>query len=321
MVPSTETRPLLLDDGSTFSELVVSAERKSLRFADGSRIELSSNTTLTALASTSTDMILMLKEGRARFSVVPGGPRRWIVELGFARVEVVGTVFTAERDAEEVRISVSRGAVLVRSALLVDEVQRVNAGDNLRLARRPVEELPALESAEPAASEPRPASSSDALEPSSRSHSTSVTPQSVSQRPTTSAVEATPPVVVDALLREADSARIAGDFSRAERVLARIVQERPDDSRAPLAAFSRGVLQLHRLGQPRHAITSFEQALALGASRSLREDCYLRWLEAEVRLGRAVEARTLLARYDDEFPRGRHHVAMARLVEKLSPTK
>jgi hypothetical protein len=271
-------------------------------------LDLADGSEIVALASTGSEMVLLLQRGGAHFRIVPGGPQRWIVEAGIGRVEVVGTEFWVERQAQSLSVQVSRGQVLVRSTLLADGVRSVGPGESVLLdlldATRP----------ENSSARPAPAPTAEVIgmpKPRDETSARAVVPAAPTRGP------ATDPVA--ALLHEADEARLHREFARAARILERVVNEHPRDSRASLSSYSRGVLQLRQLGQPERAASSFERALALGASRSLREDCYLAWLESELRRGGRERADELFARYLDEFPEGRHRQEMTRLIESDSP--
>jgi TolA-binding protein len=296
---SSTTGPLNLANGTRFERARVpeNAPPDTERFMDGSTLRVHGGGEVVSLASTDRDVVLLLQRGKVELEVVPGGPRHWTVEVGLGRVEVVGTKFSVERQPERVSVQVQRGKVLVRSTLLDDGVRMAGPGDRVLLEaqRRKTQSTPSATVAPiapPAAREP-----------------VSITPSAPSVPTVERAVN-----VVAGLLREADQARLDRDFEYADRLLGRIVDEHPSDARAALSSYSRGVLQLRQLRQPGLAAASFERALALGASRSLRQDCYLGWVEAALGLGQRQHAEELFARYLDEFPKGRHRQEMTRLL-------
>ena len=122
--------PLRLHDEAPFPARV----EEDVQLADGSRIALRAGARLELLENDGATFGLALRRGRARFAVRPGGPRAWRVEADGVAVHVVGTVFEVARDEGAVEVSVSRGAVLVRGPRVPDGVQRLEAGQRLRVA-------------------------------------------------------------------------------------------------------------------------------------------------------------------------------------------
>ena len=195
------------------------------------------------------------------------------------RVEVVGTVFTVERDKEAIEVRVARGSVLVRGARVPDGVQRLDAGAVLRVPPAPSE---ARASAPPA----------PVVAPDSRS---------------APAAEPVEPLEIDrvgALLRRADAARVAGRPERAASILGRIVRLHPEDERTPLAAFTLARIRLERLDDPRRAAADYARSLRLGLPASLAEAARAGRVVA---LGRAGDPRASAAAeaYVARHPGGR----------------
>ncbi len=108
----------------------------------------------------------------------------------------------------------------------------------------------------------------------------------------------------DDLFALADVARLSGHPADAVAPLARIVAEYAADSRAPLAAFTLGRVELDALSQPAPAAGAFERAIALGLPRSLEGDAYARLVEARARAGDAAGARAAASEYERRFPAG-----------------
>jgi ferric-dicitrate binding protein FerR (iron transport regulator) len=265
-----------------------------VEFADGSSIEASAGTRVESLAATPREFVVLLRRGRAHFSVTPGGPRRWLIETRNARVEVVGTVLSVESQDATARVQVEEGSVLVRSPFLPDGVERVSAGQALELR-------PPTAGATPAADAPSGAIDPPQTEPSraadSRSSSKSGRPQSAAQ-----------------LWEQVDRARRAGQPERAAALLKRLLREYPADSQSALAAFTLGVLELDRLGLPGSAAQHFRQAAGSGIPSSLRNDCYLRWARAEQRAGDAEAVRAVARTYANRYPHGTLRSKLERLA-------
>ena len=198
--------PLLTEDGHRFEALEATqgTPPAQVAFADGSSIEALPGARVEGLAATGNQFVVLVRRGRARFSVTPGGPRHWLIETKSARVEVVGTVLSVENGDDFVEVGVDEGVVLVRSQLLSDGVQRVQAGQSLRLQTSPV---PPREAPRPDEAPRVPASSATAPASSAAAPAKSAEPRDrLRRRPGTSAAE---------LWSGADRARQSGDAARA----------------------------------------------------------------------------------------------------------
>jgi len=298
--------PLLTEDGQRFEalEAAAGAQPAQLAFADGSSIEALPGARVEGLAATGSEFVVLVRQGRARFSVTPGGPRRWLIETKSARVEVVGTVLSVENGADFVEVRVDTGVVLVRSPLLSDGVQRIQAGQSLRLQTPPA--VP------PRAAAPHPRELPPDAAPSAAARTKSAEPveRLGRRRPGSSAAE---------LWTGADQARQFGDAARAAALLERLLYEHPGDSQAALGAYTLGVLQLEQLARPRAAARSFARALELGLATGLQESCYVRRVEALRQAGDVSELRRVADEYVRRFPAGAQRDAMQRLLEANAP--
>jgi len=251
----------------------VSADASAERFEldDGSSIELAPGSRLTTIEAGEARFVTLLERGRATFEVVPGGPRRWVVESGLATIEVVGTAFEVHREASRVRVLVRRGVVLVRGERVPERVARLVAGDSLVVEDR----------------------SSGRAEMGSRSGAAGETvgvgetvgagegvgetvgetvgvggtvgvgeTAGVRAGRARRAAREDPPADVGALVARASAARREGRAREAAALLQRASAQ--DDPRAALAAFTLGRIEmdeLHRRGRARRAL---RRALALG---------------------------------------------------------
>jgi ferric-dicitrate binding protein FerR (iron transport regulator) len=312
--------PLVTAEGKRFESLDAPAERSArIDFADGSQIEAAPGARIEGLAATANEFVLLLRRGKAHFSVTPGGPRRWLIEARGASVEVVGTHFSVESSTGMVAVSVESGVVLVRSPLLADGVQRLGAGQSLRLDTGPSEA--GLEQAPPAPGTQAPRApgaerdtGADQDEPAraiAEPRAARLAPRA-QRRTRESAAE---------LWSGADHARRAGDAARAAELLERLIVEHPEDSQAALGAYTIGVLQLEQLARPRAAARHFEQALQLGISSGLRESCYLRWAEALREAGDARAASSVAREYLRSYPLGEQRDTMQKLLEPGGSSK
>ena len=289
---------LLTRDGQEFRELSASDGLATQYFADGSSLSIGASGRVVALSSTPQEFSILLERGRLDIHVVPGGPRRWVIEGKWARVEVVGTRFFVERKPTGLSVGVSEGVVVVRSALLPEGVMRLAAGQSLDVLS-PTN--PPVENRLPLAAPTLP------LEP----------PQAI--RETRDASPTAPATVhvrtLIELLDEADRARARGAWPEAEGALAHIVAEYPTDARSSLAGYGLGVVQLRR-GKQMVALETFEWVLGQRPPRSLWEDTLLRLIELHASLGQMDRAAERTAEYRARFPEGRHQLTIERLVPR-----
>ncbi len=301
-------------DGQRFERLesALGEGVREVALGDGSRIEAWPGARIEGLASTPSEFVLVVRRGRVRFSVTPGGPRRWQIEARGARVEVVGTVLSVESSDERVRVAVEEGAVLVRSPALSDGVQRVEAGDVLEIelprasaADAPegavvgaaAEQLPALDVSElpeqpPPARREGPRRLPELEDPARDAHARAVARE---------------------LWAQADSARLAGQASLAADLLEQLVGNHPGDPQAALAAFTLGTLQKAELHRPEAAARAFRRALDLGIAAALRDTCYARLAEALREVGDEATLRAVVREYVEKYPEGEARPALERL--------
>lgn len=234
--PAATPGPLARLDGEELGRL---ASGEGVSFDDGSRIEIDEGGEIETLVNDGQLVVLHLVRGGARFSVHPGGPRRWRIEGNGVTVEVVGTELSVVREGETVRVRVEHGVVLVRGDHVPDGVQRVAAGESILVDPTP-----------PAAVDPAP------IAPA---------PEPRSPRPArTESIS-----VARGLLDEADRARLEGRASDALLILERIEREEPDAPEAPFATLDRVRLLLH-LGRTQEAHDALEALLARPLPDSLR---------------------------------------------------
>jgi transmembrane sensor len=279
--------PLRAADGHA-AHGVLTSER--VRLDDGSVIALTANARLEVLENAGDHVRFWLHDGEARFDVVPGGPRRWVIETGLVTVEVLGTAFTVARGEGSVRVAVERGSVLVTAP---EEMRRLHAGEEM------IVELPAAHETLAAAPSPAP-SGSPSPEPE----------PSVSPPP--SPVASVAPAPPAPRLRDVDALRAAGRIDDAIAMLETIEQDAGAGSERALAAFTRGRLELDRRDHPRDAADAFEHAIALGLRAPLVEDARARRVEALARAGDGAAAREAAQDYTEHHPNGRWQADVER---------
>lgn len=301
--------PLRLANHEKLPSLLAARVARTVAFDDGSQLELGAETRLDVLQSTERAFVVALRSGRARFSVVPGGPRAWRVECGPISVDVVGTVFLVERGTVSIRIEVERGRVLVSGQGVPDRVARLGATESLVVpldatapAAPAVNASGAVPPAPPAESAASPVSEPEGPTPHvARPRSAASTVSSGSALASPNAADA-----VDALLQQADIARREGAPARAAALLRRILKEHPNDRRVALAHFTLGRLYLDSLGEPQRAVVDFTSALESGVPGALAEDAEARLVQALARAGDRRGAESAAARYRAHYPSGRH---------------
>lgn len=279
---SAAGKPLRDERGQALANLGA-AVASSVRLTDGSRIELSSNAELEVLDNDGATFACALRRGRSLFDVVPGGPRRWRIDAGAVRVEVVGTRFSVERAEGRVSVAVERGTVIVRGERVPDGVQKLQAGGNL-----------VIDLTEEAANAP-------ASPPAS-----AVTSQAPTVVPSASASDRSPlgKAASADLLRFADEERRKGNLPGAIQALRLAVDEGPADTRA-IAAFTLGKLLLDGENRPSEAKAAFRACLRLSPPAAVAEDARARLVEAEARGGAGEAARAAAKDYERRYPNGR----------------
>ena len=312
---------------------------------DGSVLEVAQATELEVLANDGARFVTLLRRGRCRFDVRPGGPRRWSIETDLATVEVVGTAFTVDRGEGGLYVTVEHGIVLVRGERVPGRVQRLLAGERLDIPA-PTQSANALDPQAAAVSTPssaqtgsrgaaqnnpavvlEPGTVASGWEPPAGAVSAGVRPASLASgaaSPASQRVDGSSAVLaargradfinVAARLADSDRARVAGRPEDAATILEQAIRDGGDDPQVTIAAFSLGRLQLEVLGRPGEAAESFARVVERGSPRALVEDAQARRVEALVRSGRRLEARRAAMIYEARWPNGRRLEQVRALV-------
>jgi transmembrane sensor len=268
----------------------------AVALTDGSQIELDPEARLEVLENTGKTFVSVLRRGRGRFAVQPGGPRRWTIEAGLATIEVIGTRFSVARAERGVEVEVEHGVVLVRSDWIRDRVQRLSAGQRLF--------IPA----------PSPSPSSAPLAPpplnQASSSAAALSPAPLSPAPLS------PALPIEQLLEQADERRRRGDVPGAEAALRLALSAHGNEPRAALAAFTLGKLMLDAAGRPAEAAQAFSRCLALAPPAVLAEDALARLAEASAQAGDLAGARSTAQQYRQRYPNGRHLIELDRWLDQ-----
>jgi len=123
--------------------------QKILKLADGSRIELNTDTVL-RMATGTRDRELWLDKGEAYFQVTHDATRPFVVNMGAHRVVDLGTKFLIRRNGRETTVSLLEGKARfdvarkdkpARSVLLTPGNVATVADGTLRLSKAPSKEL------------------------------------------------------------------------------------------------------------------------------------------------------------------------------------
>ena len=301
----------------------------TLRLADGSRADFAgAHSDLAVLENNDSRISVRLAAGRAHFDVVHNTGRSFVVEAEPYRVEVIGTVFDVERDADVVSVAVTRGKVRVYGPLGAEDlvagqikkfsraVERA-VGQPAGTAVKPLEPLvepdPALAAEAPRSAGAVPPVESPRAQPHANKarHAPDATWRSLSQSGQYDAAYESLRLgsVVDdepaALMDAADAARLSGHPQNAVRYLQGVVERHAGSPVAPLAAFTLGRVYLDQLGQPDQAAQSFERARKLAPNGSLAQDALAREVEALSKGGNAQKAYQRAQDYLRSYPNGR----------------
>lgn len=261
------------------ARVALSPEPPPLNFRDGTQVRLHDAASEVVIASAEPgEARVLLRRGGARFDVVPNPARRFVVDVGLVSVEVLGTEFDLVREGDRVQVDVVRGKVAVSWP-----------GERRVLARGEHGVFPpeVLEDS-PVSPEP----------PDSPAHTKPSKPD------------------VESMLSAADAARRGGHPERALSILRRVLKQHPRDSRAPLAAFTIGRIELDRR-QFKAAARQFARVRKMGKN-SLAEHALAREIEAWNAAGDPVKARARAEEYLRKHPKG-PRTAQAERVLRGAP--
>ena len=274
-------------------------DNRILRLTDGSTaMALDPTTELAVTQDTNERVAVALTRGRGRFDVTPRPARTFVVHVGDVTISVLGTLFTVERVADRVGLSVEQGTVrvdwgvgstvlkeggsgwyppLVMSALSDSAASqpKTNRSPGARAARR----VPALDS-----------SSSSAPTDEERIES------------------------AEKLLAAADDARLSGHPEQAVSLLRRLLRDHRGDARAPLAAFTLGRMLLMELATPLEAAAVFAEARRLAPQGPFAEDALAREVESLSQAGASALAKTRAQEYLRLYPDGRRATVVRRMA-------
>lgn len=295
---------------------VVSASpaQRTLRFDDGSQILLHEQGEISVLSNEGASFVTALRAGKAKFSVQPGGTRRWVVDAGEISVEVVGTVFTVERSARGASVAVERGKVLVTDRTTGTKVYLGAGGRHQALAKKRVSEAaPRLEAVSTAASPQQEESPAEVASVSLDQLEREAEPEKLAASvPSAAPKSAIGPRWSTDWLVQADGAKKRGDAATAEALYLRVIREsRSDDPRRGIAAMSYA-----RLAKDPQLIAEVLESTLPSVPIGLREAAWLRLIRAQLGAGDTAGAKRSEEGYLAEFPHGKRR---AEIIATVAP--
>jgi transmembrane sensor len=270
--------------------------------SDGSTAHALDPTTEITVAQDTRDRAeVVLAHGRGRFDVKPRPTRTFVVHAGDVTVTVLGTLFTVERVADRVGISVEQGTVQVAWGVGSAILEEGDSGWYPPLVVRALDSRAASQ-AKTGRATTRP--SGRLASPASSHGGPSIPGPGKTEQPESA----------EQLLSAADSARLSGQAEQGARFLRRLLREHRDDARAPLAAFTLGRMLLIELANPIEAAGAFAEARRLSPHGPLAEAALAREVEALDRAGASVLAKDRAREYLRLYPDGRRAAAVQRMA-------
>jgi len=135
-----------LPNANEKSYTTVLGGRQTVRLADGTRIELNTNTALRTRV-TATGRTIWLDRGEAFFQVKHDAAHPFVVIAGDRHMTDLGTKFLVRRDTEELRVSVLEGSVRFdaggaqKKATLTSGDVAIATANAIRVTKKPEEKL------------------------------------------------------------------------------------------------------------------------------------------------------------------------------------
>lgn len=325
----------------------------TLRFGDGTRLELERGSTGRLGRASASETRLTLENGGLHAWVQPAKltGRSWMFEAGPYDVHIVGTELTVIWSAENSRliVDVAHGRVHVQGGMLEGDGVSLGAGDHLDVDAKRVELRRANASVSRDATPPRVASPAGPLAPKvdSRAMQAAPTPSVKSSTRNaesdgadewkalaragnySDALKAAERAGFDDLIERlpatdlallADAARLSGDSEKARRALGTLRRRFPGNDAASMAAFRLGRLALGERDYA-EAVRWFRVYLAEAPSGNLADEAMGRLIEAQSRAGDRSGAQASARDYLKRFPHGAYE-SLARGIargDKLEP--
>lgn len=317
LLPLAPRGPQLLERSSFLAE-----ERpSSFLLRDGSLVETEANTAILVERHQEEAVSLDLARGRARFVVTKRSPRQFSIVAGDVTVRVVGTRFWVSRRGEQVRVEVEEGTVEVRYQ---DQVIALSAPGSWErpIGSAALRERPGIEAA-PA--EVVPPSEAPAAEEASEGSEAAAGPRGAARAGPAGASHRAPSKAppratersrreaADKLFQAAMRARAEGDGQAALEAFQAFLAAHPRDTRAALASFELGRLEMDVAHDPEAAARSLSRALAASPTASFAEDALARLVRAQDQRGDRRACQEARALYEKRYPAGAYAKSLASL--------
>ncbi|MBN2803784.1 MAG: FecR domain-containing protein [Deltaproteobacteria bacterium] len=314
--------PLLISDGESLPAKYAASSDVNVDFSDDSNLKIKKGALLEVLDNSATSMRFSLRTGRVDFNITPGGPRKWIIDCGELQVEVVGTKFSIFRRKNSIDVQVLRGAVLVKSQLVTDGVQRLNAGDVLRVDMQKKSTGTAAKSAL-AKLVKKPKKASLKKIEMNKKHEKTLWRDYVQSGEYKEAYDqlgeeglktlSQNSKVPSELFMLSDIARLGGHPQDAVLPLQTIISDFSDDSKAGLAAYTLARLYFEQFNRPGDAAQMYQKAIMLGIPAGMAESAMAKKAIAYAKHDRQ---KSLIAaqEYLIKYPEGRYRQRILQIV-------
>jgi transmembrane sensor len=311
----------------------------SLRFEDGSMLDLDPGASGRITTATQKQVTMVLSAGTVSASIRKAAGRTWTVEAGPYTVTVTGTEFSVQWHEGQalLRVMVTEGSVLVTGGDLADKGVTLLAGDLLHIdGRKGILSIgPAQEEKETAlASGPAPEEPGGPVDDSAPEEAgpTAAVEQALEQKNGHEAKEPMPEwkalaksgmyaealaaadrAGLDGLLETAtladlwllaDAARYARDADKAEKILLSVRGRFKGTKRAKMAAFLLGRVALELGKDPAEGAQWFSTYLVEDPGGPLAEEALGRLMGAQLKAGQKSQARQSAEQYLDKYESG-----------------
>jgi transmembrane sensor len=121
--------PMMSSDNARYAVETGAGIQRSVRLADGTRIDLNGDTRI--LLDRGQPRLASLEQGEATFTVTHDPANPFVVKSGNDRIQDVGTIFNVARDGDRLSLSVAEGSVVYNPD---GEAVQLTAGNTLRVS-------------------------------------------------------------------------------------------------------------------------------------------------------------------------------------------
>ncbi len=281
-----------------------------------------------AVSSVSAEEVKVeLNAGKVHFDVTSMPGRTYHVAVQGVDIRVVGTSFDVESAEESVTIHLHEGSVAVSSQELGEAF--IMQGESTRTIQLKSREIAAVEEAPKELAETDVVEEAEPMEapkaaeePEARVEEPKPWRELAQKKDFAAASEILlkdPKLVnrkkVEELFDAADAMRRSGHHAEASSYLKMISKEHASDSRAGMAAHTRGRILSRRLSNHCEAAEAFAEAREIGLEGMLQRDALAHQTEALVRCGEVAKAKERLEAYKSEYPTGPHLSNLETLLQ------